>query len=52
VTEPNALWCADFKGEFLLEDHRYCYPLTITDKCCGPTAPRDFLQRRARVNGF
>jgi len=31
VTEPNALWCADFKGEFLLEDHRYCYPLTITD---------------------
>ncbi|HYT76217.1 MAG TPA: IS481 family transposase [Vicinamibacterales bacterium] len=31
VTEPNALWCADFKGEFLLADHRYCYPLTITD---------------------
>jgi putative transposase len=31
VTEPNALWCADFKGEFLLEDRRYCYPLTITD---------------------
>ena len=31
VTEPNALWCADFKGEFLLEDRRYCYPLTISD---------------------
>jgi putative transposase len=31
ASEPNALWCADFKGEFLLEDHRYCYPLTITD---------------------
>jgi putative transposase len=31
VTAPNALWCADFKGEFLLEDRRYCYPLTITD---------------------
>jgi putative transposase len=31
VTESNALWCADFKGEFLLEDRRYCYPLTITD---------------------
>jgi putative transposase len=31
VSAPNALWCADFKGEFLLEDRRYCYPLTITD---------------------
>jgi putative transposase len=28
---PNALWCADYKGEFLLGNHRYCYPLTITD---------------------
>jgi putative transposase len=31
VTDPNALWCADFKGEFMLADRRYCYPLTITD---------------------
>jgi putative transposase len=30
-TEANALWCADYKGEFLLGNHRYCYPLTITD---------------------
>ena len=29
--EPNALWCADFKGEFMLADRRYCYPLTVTD---------------------
>ena len=28
---PNDLWCADYKGEFQLADHRYCYPLTITD---------------------
>jgi len=28
---PNRLWCADYKGEFLLANHRYCYPLTITD---------------------
>lgn len=28
---PNDLWCADFKGEFMLGDRRYCYPLTITD---------------------
>jgi putative transposase len=30
-SEPNALWCADYKGEFMLADRRYCYPLTITD---------------------
>jgi putative transposase len=30
-TQPNALWCADYKGEFMLGDRRYCYPLTITD---------------------
>ena len=32
--EPNDLWCADFKGEFLLSGRsprRYCYPLTISD---------------------
>jgi putative transposase len=28
---PNALWCADYKGEFMLADKRYCYPLTISD---------------------
>jgi putative transposase len=30
-TEPNALWCADYKGEFRLGNRQYCYPLTITD---------------------
>jgi putative transposase len=29
--QPNELWCADFKGEFMLADRRYCYPLTISD---------------------
>jgi len=29
---PNALWCADFKGEFRLGNKQYCYPLTITDQ--------------------
>ena len=28
---PNELWCADYKGEFMLADKRYCYPLTISD---------------------
>jgi putative transposase len=30
-TTPNALWCADYKGEFRLGNRRYCYPLTVTD---------------------
>jgi putative transposase len=29
--QANDLWCADYKGEFMLADRRYCYPLTITD---------------------
>src|SRR5689334_17033789 len=28
---PNDLWCTDYKGEFMLGDQRYCYPLTVTD---------------------
>jgi transposase len=24
--QPNDLWCADYKGEFMLADKRYCYP--------------------------
>ncbi len=28
---PNELWCADYKGELMLADRRYCYPLTISD---------------------
>ena len=28
---PNELWCTDYKGEFLLGNHHYCYPLTVTD---------------------
>jgi transposase InsO family protein len=28
---PNALWCTDYKGEFMLGNKKYCYPLTVTD---------------------
>jgi putative transposase len=30
-SNPNDLWCADYKGEFMLGNKSYCYPLTITD---------------------
>ena len=31
ITRANEVWTADFKGEFLTGDHRYCYPLTVRD---------------------
>ena len=31
VKQPNELWCADYKGEFMMGNRKYCYPLTITD---------------------
>jgi len=59
----NGLWCADYKGEFLLGNQRYCYPLTITDyrsrdllACEGleSTKPAAFnaLQQQERFDAF
>jgi transposase InsO family protein len=37
---PNAVWSADYKGQFRTGDNRLCYPLTISDNysryllCC------------------
>jgi hypothetical protein len=31
MTEPNAVWTADFKGQFRLRDGAYCFPLTVAD---------------------
>jgi putative transposase len=28
---PNAVWTADFKGQFRTSDGLYCYPLTVAD---------------------
>jgi len=42
---PNDLWCTDYKGEFMLGDKRYCYPLTAQCRCPAatttPTASKD-----------
>ena len=32
VTQPNQLWCTDYKGQFRMQNVQYCYPLTITDQ--------------------
>jgi len=31
MDEPNAVWTADFKGQFRTGDGVYCYPLTVQD---------------------
>jgi transposase InsO family protein len=31
-SEPNDVWCVDYKGEFRLGNGRYCYPLTLSDE--------------------
>lgn len=31
ATGPNAVWCADFKGDFVLGNGSRCYPLTVSD---------------------
>jgi len=31
ILEPNQEWDMDFKGEFLLGNGRYCFPLTVSD---------------------
>src|SRR5467141_1920035 len=36
---PNEMWCTDYKREFLLGNHQYCYPLTVTDHASGISSP-------------
>jgi transposase InsO family protein len=31
ATQPNDVWCVDFKGDFRTGDGRRCFPLTMTD---------------------
>jgi transposase InsO family protein len=49
-SKPNDLWCTDYKGEFLLGNRKYCYPLTVTDHasrylllCEGMESTREVL---------
>lgn len=31
TTAPNQVWTVDFKGQFLMRNGLYCYPLTVVD---------------------
>jgi len=59
ASSPNGLWCADYKGEFMLGNKQYCYPLTITDyrsryllTCEGVTSTRSDLAFTIFENAF
>ncbi len=61
---PNAVWSADFKGQFRMGDGRLCYPLTLTDNysryllgCWGLSQPtyeqaRPLLEHAFREYGL
>jgi putative transposase len=51
-TQPNDLWCADYKGEFMLADRRYCYPLTITDFASRYLISCDALSTTQEIYAF
>lgn len=52
-TRPNALWSADYKGQYASTSPRWCYPLTITDNAsryligCRAVSGTDTAQARA-----
>jgi putative transposase len=46
------LWCADYKGEFMLADRRYCYPLTVTDFASRYLITCDALSTTKEIYAF
>jgi transposase InsO family protein len=57
--EPNDVWSADYKGQFLTKDKYQCYPLTISDnysryliKCQGLRGPRHNETREVFKRAF
>jgi len=58
-TKPNAVWSADYKGQFNTQDGKLCYPLTISDnysryllKCRGLQGPRYYQTKAVFESAF
>lgn len=49
---PNDLWCADYKGEFMLASKNYCYPLTVTDFSSRYLLACDALESNKELYAF
>ena len=50
--KPNDLWCADYRGEFMLASRRYCYPLTITDYASRYLLTCEALENNCELYAF
>src|ERR1700730_10016139 len=50
--QPNELWCADYKGEFMLADRRYCYllPALISPAATSSPARRSLPPRKPMLS--
>ncbi len=48
----NALWCADYKGEFKLGNGQYCYPLTVTDHASRMLLMCEAHDSTKQINGM
>lgn len=47
--KPNEMWQMDFKGDFLMQDRKRCYPLSVVDDCsrfCLNADPKPDLKRQ------
>jgi transposase InsO family protein len=49
---PNDLWCTDYKGEFMLANRRYCYPLTVSDHASRYLLLCEALESTAETPAF
>ena len=49
ITQPNDVWCIDFKGWFRTADGTRCDPLTITVGCDGWRDVTGSVERRKRA---
>ena len=57
--QPNAVWSADYKGQFNTQDGKLCYPLTISDnysryllRCKGLRGPRYYQTKTVFESAF
>jgi len=50
--QPDELWCTNYKGEFLLGNHQYCYPLPHRSLQPEQLVPRSQDISEAEQSGF
>jgi len=52
MDQPNAVWTADFKGQFATGDGQLCYPLTVADGCSRYVITCRGMPKISRISVF